>query len=44
MILPECLAGHFSGHQEMSECFCSYFRQAASVCGQFSRLATVAGN
>lgn len=27
VIFPQWLAGHLFGHQEMSECFCSYFRK-----------------
>lgn len=33
MKFPKCLAGHLFGHQEMSECLCSYFRKETSVCG-----------
>ncbi len=43
MIFPKRLAGHLFGHQEMSECFCFYFRKETSVCGQFSGVAAVVG-
>lgn len=43
VIFPKCLSGHSFDHQEMSECFYSYFRRETCVCGQFSGFAVAFG-